>query len=302
MGARTGMGLRRQLSTDSLAEGTWIDFTWRYKDNSDHWTFYQAGIPSLCLHTGLHDDYHRPSDDVEKLNIEGMRQVASYFVGQLCKLADLQQMPVFRPQSRYETPQSQRRVARPLPKLAPRVDFTWVYRPGVRPSLYVRRVPRRSPAGEAGLRTGDLIISVNSLPITSEVLLPALALRSDTEIMIDVQRSAAEAPITLEIPLAGRPVRLGLSWREYPAEPGAVYVTRVVPYSPAAQAGIRLFDRIYALDGVPIEGQADLLAKVRELLASDAATLRLEIESRGLIRETVVSLELATPNAGDVSL
>ena len=302
MGARTGMGLRRQLSTDSLTEGTWIDFTWQYKDNSDHWTFYQAGIPSLCLHTGLHDDYHRPSDDVEKLNIEGMRHVASYFVEQLCKLADVQQMPVFRPQSRYETPQAQRRVARPLPKLAPRVDFTWVYRPGVRPSLYVRRVPRRSRANQAGLRTGDRIVTVNSLPITSEALLPALALRSETEIMIDVQRSAAEAPITVEIPLAGRPVRLGLSWREDPAEPRAVYITRVVPYSPAAQAGIRLFDRIYALDGVPIEGQADLLAKVRELLASDAATLRLEIESRGLIQETVVSLELATPNAGDVSL
>lgn len=302
MGARTGTGLRRQLSTPSLGEGTWVDFTWEYKDNSDHWTFYQAGIPSLCLHTGLHDDYHRPSDDVEKLNIEGIRQVASYFVEQLCKLADADELPEFRSQSRFENPHAQRRIQRPLPKLTPRVDFACEYRPGVPPSIYVSRVPRRSLADEAGLRTGDRIVAVNSLPITSDGLFPALALRGDSELTIDVQRSGAEAPVRLVIPLAGEPVKLGLSWREDPAEPRAVYVTRVVPYSPAAQAGIELLDRIYALDGVPIEGQADLLAKVRELLAGDATTLRLETESRGLIRETVVSLESATPDAGDASL
>ncbi len=302
MGARTGTGLRRQLSNSSLVVGTWIDFTWEYKDNSDHWTFFQAGIPSLCLHTGLHDDYHRPSDDVEKLNIDGIRQVAGYFVEQLCGLADVDELPDFRSQSRFENLHAQRRAQRPLPKLASRVDFSWEYRPGEQSSLYVRRAPRRSRAHEAGLRTGDRIVAVNSLPITSEALLPTLVLRDETEITLDVQRGAAGAPITLDIPLAGSPVKLGLSWREDPAEPRSVYVTRIVPHSPAAQAGIGLLDRIYALNGVPIEGQADLLAKVRELLDGDTTTLRLETESRGRVRETVVSLELATPDEGDASL
>ena len=35
---------------------------------SDHASFARAGIPVLFLFTGLHDDYHRPSDDVGKLN------------------------------------------------------------------------------------------------------------------------------------------------------------------------------------------------------------------------------------------
>jgi C-terminal processing protease CtpA/Prc len=152
------------------------------------------------------------------------------------------------------------------------------------------------------LRTGDKIVAVNSLPITSEALLPSLALRSESEITIEVQRSAATAPITLEIPLVGPPVRLGLSWREDPAEPRSVYVTRVVPHSPAALAGISLSDRIYALEGEPIEGQDDLLAKVRQLLASDVTKLRLETESRGLVQEKFVSFELATTETGDASL
>ena len=302
MGARTGAGLRQLLSSPALGDGTWVDFTWEYKDNSDHWTFYQAGIPSLCLHTGLHDDYHRPSDDVEKLNIEGMRLIGRYFLEQLCEMADADQLPSFRSQSRFETPHSQKRFERPLPDLAPRIDFTWTFQAGTRPMLLVKQAPVRSRAGEAGLREGDAIVAVDAMPITSAALLPAVALRNETQITVTVERNGVDEPVTLEIPLTGEPASLGLSWREDPAEPGAVYVTRVVPFSPTALAGIELFDRIYALDGAPIQGQADLLARVSEQLAGNTKSLRLQIESRGQLRETVVSLELPSQDAGDVSL
>ncbi len=302
MGARTGAGLRQLLSNPTLGDGTWVDFTWEYKDNSDHWTFYQAGIPSLCLHTGLHDDYHRPSDDVEKLNIEGMRLIGRYFLEQLCEMADADQLPGFRSQSRFETPYSQKRFERPLPDLAPRIDFTWSYQAGAQPTLLVKSVPLRSPAQEAGLRAGDAIVTVDDMPITNAALLPAVALRNETQITVTVARDGVDEPVTLEIPLTGEPVSLGLSWRENPAEPGAVYVTRVVPYSPAALAGVRLFDRIYALDGAPLDGQKDLLTKVSEHLAGNSKSLRLEIESRGQLREAIISLELPTAESGDSSL
>jgi S1-C subfamily serine protease len=168
--------------------------------------------------------------------------------------------------------------------------------------LLVKQAPVRSRAGEAGLREGDAIVAVDALPITSAALLPSVALRNETQITVTVERNGVDEPVTLEIPLTGEPASLGLSWREDPAEPGAVYVTRVVPFSPTALAGIELFDRIYALDGAPIQGQADLLAKVRELLADNATSLRLEIESRGQLRETVVSLELPATESGDSSL
>lgn len=302
MGARTGAGLRELLSSPTLGDGTWVDFTWEYKDNSDHWTFYQSGIPSLCIHTGLHEDYHRPSDDVEKLNIDGMRLVGRYFLEQLCEMADADQLPDYRPQSRFETPYSQKRLERPLPDLAPRIDFSWTFQAGARPTLLVERVPYRSRAEQAGLRAGDAIVAVDAMPITNAALLPAVALRNESEVTVTVERDGVDEPLQLEIPLAGEPVALGLSWRENPAEPEAVYVTRVVPYSPAALAGIELFDRIYALDGAPIRGQADLLARVGEQLAGNVASLRLEIESRGQLRETIVSLELPTKATGDSSL
>ncbi|TDE18442.1 M20/M25/M40 family metallo-hydrolase [Dyadobacter psychrotolerans] len=38
---------------------------------SDHGSFYAKQIPVLFFHTGGHDDYHKPTDDFEKINLNG---------------------------------------------------------------------------------------------------------------------------------------------------------------------------------------------------------------------------------------
>lgn len=43
---------------------------------SDHASFYGKQIPVFHFFTDIHSDYHRPSDDFEKINAEGMEQVA----------------------------------------------------------------------------------------------------------------------------------------------------------------------------------------------------------------------------------
>ncbi len=43
---------------------------------SDHASFFRQNIPFLSFFTGMHDDYHRPSDTPEKLDAEKMAQVA----------------------------------------------------------------------------------------------------------------------------------------------------------------------------------------------------------------------------------
>jgi len=45
---------------------------------SDHTSFYLNDIPVLHFFTGQHDDYHRPSDDPEKINWEGIVRVVKY--------------------------------------------------------------------------------------------------------------------------------------------------------------------------------------------------------------------------------
>lgn len=45
---------------------------------SDHTSFYLNDMPVLHFFTGQHSDYHKPGDDTEKLNYEGMEAIASY--------------------------------------------------------------------------------------------------------------------------------------------------------------------------------------------------------------------------------
>ena len=301
-GTRSAVGSRQVLSSPRLDEGLWLDFNWEYKDNSDHWTFFEAGIPSLYVHTGIHDDYHRPSDDVEKLNVDGIRQVSAYLLEQLTELADVERLPEFRSEASRETPSNQRRQEKSLPKLAPRIDFAWRFVPGSQAAAVVDQIPWQSRAKLAGLAIGDRIVAVNGMPITSEALLPATALRTEAELQLQIERPGNDSPQTILLPLMGSPTRLGLSWRSDPAEPDTVYVTRVVPYSPAALAGLQLHDRVHTLNNNPVLGADNLLSRVRQLLEGGTDQLHLEVESRGTIRDVVVPLGLPTVSSGDATL
>tara|TARA_B110000503_G_C7168231_1_gene422972 strand:+ start:498 stop:1916 length:1419 start_codon:yes stop_codon:yes gene_type:complete len=42
---------------------------------SDHASFVRAGIPAIMLHTGLHEDYHGPTDDLNKIDMDGLVKV-----------------------------------------------------------------------------------------------------------------------------------------------------------------------------------------------------------------------------------
>jgi Zn-dependent M28 family amino/carboxypeptidase len=62
---------------------------------SDHTIFYRRNIPVLHFYTGSHEDYHRPTDDWEKLNIEGMMKVSDLVLAVIEKIASAQETPTF---------------------------------------------------------------------------------------------------------------------------------------------------------------------------------------------------------------
>lgn len=55
---------------------------------SDFTSFYLADIPVLSFFTGQHEDYHKPSDDTEKLNYEGMELLSDYLFNIISDLDD----------------------------------------------------------------------------------------------------------------------------------------------------------------------------------------------------------------------
>ncbi|MCB0474721.1 MAG: DUF4910 domain-containing protein, partial [Flavobacteriaceae bacterium] len=55
---------------------------------SDHTSFYLVDLPVLHFFTGQHEDYHRPSDDWDKINYTGMQEVSDYIFDIITDLND----------------------------------------------------------------------------------------------------------------------------------------------------------------------------------------------------------------------
>ncbi|MCA9209078.1 MAG: M20/M25/M40 family metallo-hydrolase, partial [Planctomycetales bacterium] len=60
---------------------------------SDHASFHGRGVPVLHFFTGFHDQYHRPSDDSERLNIAGMRRITQMVTDMVVDLANRSEPP-----------------------------------------------------------------------------------------------------------------------------------------------------------------------------------------------------------------
>ncbi len=48
------------------------------ESGSDHYSFYEKNIPDVFFFTELHADYHKPTDDVNKINFAGLTQIVKY--------------------------------------------------------------------------------------------------------------------------------------------------------------------------------------------------------------------------------
>jgi hypothetical protein len=187
-GTRTGYGFRRLLSgpltavaadpvsDDARGESLWLDFTWELDDNSDHWPFLERRIPALLVHTGLHRDYHRPSDDAEKVNRNGMRDIGRYLLALTINAANADQLPAYRRQFRRESTSMQRAMERPLERRSlanwpsnrprPRLGISWREDKAEPGTVLVTQVVEGTPAHTAGLAVHDRIYELDERPFS----------------------------------------------------------------------------------------------------------------------------------------
>ena len=126
---------------------------------SDHASFYAKDIPVLFFFTGLHDDYHRPSDDWDKINYEGERQVAQ-FAFQVANDLDAAEKPAFVRVQTSASDSASRRGFRVTFGIVPDYseDENGLKISGTRPA---------SPAEKAGLKGGDVITKFRGKDIKS---------------------------------------------------------------------------------------------------------------------------------------
>jgi hypothetical protein len=295
-GSRTAQGLRTLVSRQNDGIDLLLDFTWEMKDNSDHHPFFAQRIPVLFAFTGLHDDYHRPSDDAEKIDTAGMQRVTQLMFRLLYDVAQQPALPPFRPASQKETPELQKQFERPLPPLAGRLGINWNLLETDGRGVRVSRVVPGSPADAAGVRAHDRIVRFAGRTISDGELFRSLVLTAESPVPMIIERDDAAEPIELSIGLTGKPVRLGLSWRADDCEPGTLVITRVVPGSPAERAGLKVLDRVLQIEGQTFRDGDEF----QELATSLASPISLTRERMGQIRSVkiVIPAEAGIQTAG----
>jgi len=66
----------------------------RFFFRSDHYNYAQKGIPIIFYFDGVHEDYHRPGDEPEKIDFDKMQRVARTVFVTMWETADLKSRPV----------------------------------------------------------------------------------------------------------------------------------------------------------------------------------------------------------------
>jgi hypothetical protein len=82
---------------------------------SDQLPFYNQKMPVMHFFTGLHPDYHKPSDDFEKLNVEGMRRIAGMVTEVVAAVAGDAKRPEYVPLPPPKPPAPAKQPSPPKP-------------------------------------------------------------------------------------------------------------------------------------------------------------------------------------------
>jgi hypothetical protein len=127
---------------------------------SDQSSFYAAGRPVLHVFTDLHEDYHRTTDDWQKVNYDGLKRVADFSLGLVTALANRTKPLTFLEQAAPAVSQTEG----PSPGtpgygayLGTVPDMT-----GAQGGVRLVGVRAGSPAEKAGLRGDDIITRIGS--------------------------------------------------------------------------------------------------------------------------------------------
>lgn len=122
---------------------------------SDHTSFYLQNIPVLHFFSGMHGDYHKPSDDADKLNYEGTAEIVDYIV----KLIEITDSKGKIPFSKTKEEESSR-PSRMKVTLGIMPDYMHTDK-----GLRLEGVTEGKTAEKAGLQKGDIIIKIGDIEV-----------------------------------------------------------------------------------------------------------------------------------------
>ncbi len=156
---------------------------------SDHTSFYLQDIPVLHFFTGQHEDYHKPSDDSDKLNYEGMNMIGEYILEVISELDDADKLTFRTTKNKSED------VPRFKVALGVMPDYLFDGK-----GMRIDGVTEDRPAAVAGLQKGDIVIQLgDSVVVDMMSYMRALSIFEEgnsTKVVVDRNGEKVAVEIT----------------------------------------------------------------------------------------------------------
>jgi len=197
-GVGTGSTFKTVLAQAQKDAPFTIEYSPGGYSSSDHTSFVAKKIPVLFFFSGLHSDYHKPSDTWEKINARSAAQLLDMIESVIVQLADADQPPVFQVVA-DEKPPGGGGGSGYGPYFGSIPDFGQEVE-GVKFS----DVKPNSPAAKAGLKAGDILVQFGDKPIKNLYDFTDALRRSKVGDVVEVKVMRDGQPVTASVKLEQR--------------------------------------------------------------------------------------------------
>ena len=165
LGVGTSPEFKSWIEEFNKTVGFQINFSASGHEGSDHISFDGKHIPILFFFSGLHSDYHRPSDTADKINSEGAVSVLALVAMSAERLANTTTRPQYTAVP-DERPANAGISSPSSGGYGPYFGSVPDFRDDIKGVLFAD-VRADSPAGKAGLKAGDTLVEFGGQTITN---------------------------------------------------------------------------------------------------------------------------------------
>nr|MCS5641090.1 M20/M25/M40 family metallo-hydrolase [Candidatus Neomarinimicrobiota bacterium] len=193
-GTGTAVGLSDLVQRFAEGEDLNVKLSSEGYGPSDHTSFYVENIPVLFFFTGVHEDYHTPEDDVEKINLSGEILVAEFVHDLIIEAANVPESLVYQEAGPKEQPSGRRRFKVTLGIMP---DYSSEEGEGLR----VDGVINNKPAKRAGMEKGDVIVAMDGKPVKNiyDYMYRLEECKPGQRINVDVLRNGKKITLVVDL-------------------------------------------------------------------------------------------------------